>query len=61
MSRLERSDKTIVLITDKIQQDNLDFRLFKMELEFKDRKTNTHVNIINDDENNNIVVIHNDQ
>ena len=60
MSRLEHSDKTIVLITDKIQQDNLDFRL-KMELEFKDRETNTHVNIINDDKNNNIVVIHNDQ
>ena len=60
MSRLEHSDKTIVSITDKIQQDSLDFRL-KMELEFKDRETNTHVNIINDDKNNNIVVIHNDQ
>ena len=60
MTRLEHSEETIVLIADKIQQDNIDFRL-KMELEFKDRETNTHINIINDDENNNIVVIHNDQ
>jgi hypothetical protein len=60
MSRLEHSDETIVSIGHKIQQESLDFRL-KMELEFKDRETNTHINIINDDENNNIVVIHNDQ
>lgn len=58
MSRLEHSEETVVLIADKIQQDSLDFRL-KMELEFKDRETNTK--IINDDENNNIVLIHNDQ
>ena len=59
MSRLEHSDATVSLIVDKIQQESLKFK-DKMELEFKERETETKVNII-DDENNIISVIHNDK